>query len=72
MQNFAEHAFWTRHIFTDESTAFTSEVLKGFMEISGIHIENAIIKKVQVKGMIERLHQKFKQSNEINVDCDLP
>ena len=42
------------------------------MEISGIHIENAINKKVQVEGMIERLHQKLKQSHEINVDCDLP
>ena len=69
---FTEHAYVSKHIITDKSSAFTLQVITELMDKAGIKVSHATIKHAQTIVMIERSHQRLKQILKINVFADRP
>ena len=69
---FTKHAYVPKHIITDKSSAFTSQVIAELMDKAGIKVSHATIKHAQTTEMIERSHQRLKQILKINVSADRP
>ena len=72
LQTFTQQPYVHKHTITDKGTAFNSQLIAGLMQASGIKIIHAILKHAQTIGMVERTHQKRKQTLMINVWADTP
>ena len=65
-----KHAYVPKHIITDKGSAFTSQVIEELMDKAAIKVSHATIKHAQTIRMIERSHQRLKQTLKMNVTAD--
>ena len=70
MQIFFHHAFAPQLIFANKVSGSTSQVLKEIMETYDIHINDATLRHVQTRGMLDCSQQKLMHTIEVSIDCD--